>query len=677
MRMDLKMTLRRALIALAFVLFGVFAAVAEPIPQPPSLGLTASRAVVSDASGRPASAATTATEVDYLSGVTSAVQTQIDGKITAGTGAIVNADISGTAAIQLAKLNAMATNRAVRSDGSGILGVASTTATELDYLSGVTSGVQAQINALRPRLTASAIYYVRTDGSDSNDGLTNDSGGAFLTIQKGINVVSALDLSAYTATVQLGNAGTYSGFSVSGPFVGNTGANVSVVGDTGSPGSYVISSTTTLSRQAAVRLRGVDISVGTPGFGLIVSNGSVLTLDGAMVYGTLTGGVHMYAEKGGVINVTANYTIDGSANGHVYCASSGIVQMAGLTVTVSGTPAWAQQFAQVTALGMLQANTMTYSGSATGKRYTATENGVIRTLGGGATMFPGNAAGTTATGGQYNWMLPMLLLRRRRRRRAPRRRGRGSSSPWLARVAALVLAALIAATAAAQDLARFPARWYWTEATHSGEVYSAADSAWISDQDSGYSAFVAAGNVATAIASEAELIEVLGNSGLGYDGGPPPPIVTARPTTASARVRVQRNAAQAVPSGTLTGMIFDTIVSDPTEMADPGAPDRITVPEAGVYLVIGSVRFQDDAVTVPCLTGVGTRELQLRVGASGAGTLIVAHRVAPSLTGSTPTEFQVVDELELAAGDVVRLGIQHTCGGSMNIRGRLSLRRVE
>jgi hypothetical protein len=42
------------------------------------------------------------------------------------------------------------------------------------------------------------------------------------------------------------------------------------------------------------------------------------------------------------------------------------------------------------------------SGGATGKRYVAELNGVINTFGGGANYFPGNVAGTTATGGQYN-----------------------------------------------------------------------------------------------------------------------------------------------------------------------------------------------------------------------------------------------------------------------------------
>jgi hypothetical protein len=44
----------------------------------------------------------------------------------------------------------------------------------------------------------------------------------------------------------------------------------------------------------------------------------------------------------------------------------------------------------------------TFTGSATGLRYHVEENSVIETNAAGATFFPGNAAGTTTTGGQYN-----------------------------------------------------------------------------------------------------------------------------------------------------------------------------------------------------------------------------------------------------------------------------------
>jgi hypothetical protein len=47
--------------------------------------------------------------------------------------------------------------------------------------------------------------------------------------------------------------------------------------------------------------------------------------------------------------------------------------------------------------------TTSFTGAATGKRYTVTDNSTIRTSGSGENFLPGNAAGTanTATGGYY------------------------------------------------------------------------------------------------------------------------------------------------------------------------------------------------------------------------------------------------------------------------------------
>lgn len=109
---------------------------------------TASRAMVSDGSGYPTTSAVTATELGYVSGVTSAIQTQLNTKTTSGN--IVNADISGSAAIAYSKLNL--TGSIVNADVASGAAIAASklslgcTPTELTYLSGVTSAIQTQIN---------------------------------------------------------------------------------------------------------------------------------------------------------------------------------------------------------------------------------------------------------------------------------------------------------------------------------------------------------------------------------------------------------------------------------------------------------------------------------------------------------------------------------------------------
>jgi len=125
---------------------------------------TASRALVSDVSGFVSAATTTSTEIGYVNGVTSAIQTQLDTKITtsstdvltnksidADTNTITNienADIKAAAAIAVNKLAALTASRAVVSDASGFVSAATTTATEIGYVNGVTSAIQTQIDAI-------------------------------------------------------------------------------------------------------------------------------------------------------------------------------------------------------------------------------------------------------------------------------------------------------------------------------------------------------------------------------------------------------------------------------------------------------------------------------------------------------------------------------------------------
>ena len=103
--------------------------------------LTASRAVISNSSSKIAVSATTDTELGYVSGVTSAIQTQIDSKqatITGGATTITSSDLTAS--------------RALASNSSGKVAVSTVTSTELGYVSGVTSAIQTQIGT---KLTAS------------------------------------------------------------------------------------------------------------------------------------------------------------------------------------------------------------------------------------------------------------------------------------------------------------------------------------------------------------------------------------------------------------------------------------------------------------------------------------------------------------------------------------------
>ena len=103
---------------------------------------TASRALINNASGVISESNVTATELAYLSGVTSAIQTQINNKLST----VTNANVEATAAIALSKLAAVTANRALKSDASGVIVPAGVTSTELEYLAGVNTNIQTQFS---------------------------------------------------------------------------------------------------------------------------------------------------------------------------------------------------------------------------------------------------------------------------------------------------------------------------------------------------------------------------------------------------------------------------------------------------------------------------------------------------------------------------------------------------
>ena len=127
--------------------------------------LTASRAVVSDSSGKVAASAVTSTELGYVDGVTSAIQTQIDSKQATITGAATTIDDADLTA-----------SRAVVSDGSGKVAVSAVTATEVGYLDGVSSAIQTQIDSKQATITGAATTIDDADLTASRAVVSDGSG---------------------------------------------------------------------------------------------------------------------------------------------------------------------------------------------------------------------------------------------------------------------------------------------------------------------------------------------------------------------------------------------------------------------------------------------------------------------------------------------------------------------
>jgi hypothetical protein len=275
-------------------------------------------------------------------------------------------------------------------------------------LSDLASTAVARANlGVREQLAANRTYYVRTDGSDGNNGLANSSGGAFLTIQKAIDTAAALDLSIYSVTIQVAD-GTYSGtVTVTGPWVGS--GSVTLQGNTTTPANAVIATSVTaaaaLSVQSGGRLSVAGFKLVSSGTGTtagLKSSGSAISVTGAMDFGAASR--QMQAAVGGGITFSAGitYNISAGAVNHIFCSSSGNVVVGGCTVTTTGTAAFSGAFVTSSFLGAVFIDSNNFAGaSATGSRYSITANGVVYTGGAATTYLPGNAAGSTGTGGQY------------------------------------------------------------------------------------------------------------------------------------------------------------------------------------------------------------------------------------------------------------------------------------
>jgi hypothetical protein len=267
----------------------------------------------------------------------------------------------------------------------------------------LTAALARTVLGVREVLTTDRTYYVRTDGSDSNDGLANTAGGAFLTIQKAIDVVAgSIDLGAYSVTIQVGN-GTYTGQVIPKSYVG--AGPVIIQGDTTTPTNVVISTTSNNAVNmngvvGAWKLRGVKLQTTTTGFAINMNNGSVLGIANINFGAVPTNYSHMIVQGNSVLTIEGNYTISGGASGgrHWYASQMGLIQVVGSwTVTLSGTPGFGI-VALCDRMSYMMLAGLTYSGSATGTRYSALQNSIIYTNAG---TLPGDVAGSTGTGGQY------------------------------------------------------------------------------------------------------------------------------------------------------------------------------------------------------------------------------------------------------------------------------------
>lgn len=252
-----------------------------------------------------------------------------------------------------------------------------------------------QVAWAREKLTAARTYYVRTDGADTNTGLANTAGGAFLTIQKAIDVAQSIDASIYQVTIQIADGSYTQNLTMPSPMVGKL--KLIIQGNATTPTNVVLNGYFFASANAYAYIKDFKVTGGTIGLG--TESGAIVEFSG-LDFGAASAR-HISVAYGSYINCSGAYTISGDSPSHILIDNASSYRGGGVC-TLSGTRAFSTAF--IVGSGgaqYIKAGSGSYSGTATGTRYSATLNAVINTAGGGASFFPGNAAGTTATGGQY------------------------------------------------------------------------------------------------------------------------------------------------------------------------------------------------------------------------------------------------------------------------------------
>ena len=274
----------------------------------------------------------------------------------------------------------------------------------------VASDLLALIAANAPAIVSgNPTLYVRTDGSDSNNGSANTAAGAFLTIQAALNyAVSRFVTQGKTLTIQLGIAGTYAAptsipaaagaLAISGSTTNQgAGYNISGGGLAGSPAVINV-------QGANITLSGVTITNTSSSTSTIaaLSGGSVILSNTTLAHAGSNSASDLIAYPGGSIAIVGQCTFQSSSASGMNAFGGNISVNSNVAITIGTGNNYATAFAIANNCGTVTFNSGSYFiGTASGVRYSATLNGVVNTFGGGTSFLPGGTAGTTATGGQY------------------------------------------------------------------------------------------------------------------------------------------------------------------------------------------------------------------------------------------------------------------------------------
>ena len=268
----------------------------------------------------------------------------------------------------------------------------------------VYDGTRLWADVTEPRLTTNGTFYVRPDGSDSNNGLSNTAAGAFATLQKAVDTVSRINRNGFELNIQVAN-GTYAGF-VTKPLLGP--GSTRITGNVTTPGSVVLNGASG-SAGITVLHPGYNITgfrpVGASGQSHFYVLGALVNI-GNMEWTSVTVGSHMAVGNAGTLIIDGQQRFVGNANqGHMFAADGGTIR-GGLnpSLVIPTTPLAVGDWAIATNgfINLIYVGGISGAGNiASGRKFSVSANGVINVQGAGVNYFPGVTPGVAASGGQY------------------------------------------------------------------------------------------------------------------------------------------------------------------------------------------------------------------------------------------------------------------------------------
>jgi len=264
--------------------------------------ITASRAVVTDASSQLTQSASTSTQVGYLSGATGTTGTNALVFGTAPT--ISNISLSGTITTTITA------SRAVITNASSQITESATTSTELGYVSGVTSAIQTQMNLKAPLISPS--FTTPALGTPTSGTLTNCTGLPISTGVSGLGTGVATFLATPSSdnlrTALTSSTGTGAAVFNQSPTFDISATSPILIGGTSASSSLTLKSTSGVGTSDSILFKvgnnGATLGQTIDTSGKTTFGATALTIGTLNVFGAADTNTILYMEKSGQVQMT-------------------------------------------------------------------------------------------------------------------------------------------------------------------------------------------------------------------------------------------------------------------------------------------------------------------------------------------------------------------------------------